>query len=692
MKFTNITINNYRQYKSENSINLTTSSKKPINLIVGENGSGKSNFFKAINWCLYGPVANSKLSPINHSLLNEHKLGEKINMSVKLEFEDNNGKAIIFTKEESCIKTKNMTTLDKAEAKTDNTSFKVEYWDDGYQVKATEFEYNNFVNRLLPKELSKFFFIDGDDLLTLMKTMKKNEVKKHFNALTKINDAEQVMRNLTLWKSKILDDNLSRKKSSDVTLYRKLKNEAYADLNLRKQQKVEITKELKELKPKLATLKEQVDLIVEGQKYQKDIDMMDDELALLNDKLDTIIEKRRQDVISSFPTFLMFKPLNNFIELVKDKRLKNELPAPIIKNFEVIERLIDENFLKLDNTKYADIKWAKGFDKEKFIKEIAQYNKEIKKKIDSNFIDRATDGSLLASTLTSLDRELFVSSIRDSIKDGISLENSIEKKIKNRNLLNEKLKGSMPNDKVLIHDKWERLSEDIFKRERKIYRMEIMIEKGTKDFAKHSRNISRMETYAKVGIANEQRIGFITKAIETLETSISILSASTVEKLNKIFNEVLTKTDLKNDFKKAHIYQDFSMEVKNTANYNLLDPEPEGGSNGQKLNIGFAYMYALTVGTDMNFPILIDSPYGKLGQKFRKMISQNISTIFQDIQATFLFHGEEYSQVVIDSFRGKTSNKYCITVTEKDNLKMVNAEFGDPKDFEKDVEIIKSVN
>ena len=691
MKFTNITIKNYRQYKGENSINLNSSSKKPVNLIVGENGSGKSNFFKAINWCLYGPETTSKLSPINHSLLNDYNVGEKINMSVKLEFEDNNAKAIIFTKEESCIKIKDMTSLDKAEAKIDNTNFKVEYWDDGYQVKSTQLEYDSFVNRLLPQDLSKFFFIDGDDLLTLMKTMKKNEVKKHFNALTKINDAEQVMRNLKNWKSKILENNLSRKKSSDITLYKKIKNQAYSDMNTLKQKKVDITLELKEKKPQRDALQEQVNLIEEGQRYQNEIDMMNRELALLNDKLDTIIEKRRQDVISSFPTFLMLNPLNSFIKLVKEKRKNHELPPPLIKDTEVIERLLDENFLKLDNTKYADIKWTKGFGKEKFIKEIEKYNKEIKEKIDSNFIDRATDGSSIASTLTNLDRESFIVSIQDSIKDSISSEKEIKEKTEKRDLLNEKLKGSMPKDKKALYAKWERLCDDIIKREAKTLKYDGMIEKATKDLAVSTRNISNMETYAKVGIANEKKIKFIEKAIETLETSISLLSATTVNQLNKTFNEVLKKTDLKNDFKKAQIYQDFSMEVKNTANYNLLDPA-EGGSNGQKLNIGFAYMYALTVGTDMNFPILIDSPYGKLGQKYRKMISENISTIFQDVQATFLFHGEEYSQVVIDSFKGKTSNNVCISVTENDDLGFVNSKFGDSNDFEKDVEIIKNVS
>ena len=39
-----ITLENFHQYKGLNTIVLDTSSNKPVNIIVGENGAGKSNF------------------------------------------------------------------------------------------------------------------------------------------------------------------------------------------------------------------------------------------------------------------------------------------------------------------------------------------------------------------------------------------------------------------------------------------------------------------------------------------------------------------------------------------------------------------------------------------------------------------------------------------------------------------------
>ena len=122
----------------------------------------------------------------------------------------------------------------------------------------------------------------------------------------------------------------------------------------------------------------------------------------------------------------MHKPLNNFTKLVKEKRKNHELPPPLIKNTEVIERLLDESYIKLDNTKYADVKWKKGFNSKKFIQEVEKYNKEIEKKIDSNFIDRATDGASIASTLTEINKDELVNEVKESIKDSLSIEKDID--------------------------------------------------------------------------------------------------------------------------------------------------------------------------------------------------------------------------------------------------------------------------
>ena len=51
-----ITLNNYRLYKGENTLSLSSSDEKNIVLISGENGFGKTTFLHSLIWCLYGKL------------------------------------------------------------------------------------------------------------------------------------------------------------------------------------------------------------------------------------------------------------------------------------------------------------------------------------------------------------------------------------------------------------------------------------------------------------------------------------------------------------------------------------------------------------------------------------------------------------------------------------------------------------
>lgn len=54
MKFSQIEINNFRQYYGNNVVNLEPEKTKNIILIGGRNGYGKTNFLISLVWCLYG--------------------------------------------------------------------------------------------------------------------------------------------------------------------------------------------------------------------------------------------------------------------------------------------------------------------------------------------------------------------------------------------------------------------------------------------------------------------------------------------------------------------------------------------------------------------------------------------------------------------------------------------------------------
>ena len=55
----NITLGNYRLYEGKNIIKFTQDEEKPIFLISGENGFGKTTFLHSLIWCLYASSISS---------------------------------------------------------------------------------------------------------------------------------------------------------------------------------------------------------------------------------------------------------------------------------------------------------------------------------------------------------------------------------------------------------------------------------------------------------------------------------------------------------------------------------------------------------------------------------------------------------------------------------------------------------
>ena len=49
-----LTLDNYRLYRGSNTFEFSTNKKKPIALVSGLNGYGKTSFVHSIAWCLYG--------------------------------------------------------------------------------------------------------------------------------------------------------------------------------------------------------------------------------------------------------------------------------------------------------------------------------------------------------------------------------------------------------------------------------------------------------------------------------------------------------------------------------------------------------------------------------------------------------------------------------------------------------------
>nr|WP_315167340.1 DNA sulfur modification protein DndD [uncultured Flavobacterium sp.] len=197
MKFSNIEINNFRQYYNSVNIDLTTSSDKNIIIIGGKNGYGKTNFLLSIVWCLYG----DKISQIDENFKKEIQkeknyssfMQQSINWTAKRENKTNFSVNIFITEielpelrtlssnTESVIieRTFDVATMNETLSIIDAVS-KIEIFDD-------ESDKINFINDyIIPIDAAKFVFFDAEKIGEIANLSIKEEGSFINDALGKI--------------------------------------------------------------------------------------------------------------------------------------------------------------------------------------------------------------------------------------------------------------------------------------------------------------------------------------------------------------------------------------------------------------------------------------------------------------------------------------------------------------------------
>lgn len=172
----NVKITNFRCYYGTSS--LTFNSDGKIILIYGDSGYGKSSFLQFFRWMFYGDYyfGSTDDKPLfNIAAYNECKTGESVEVSGQIDFE-HLGVSYRLNKTQlfSIAIRMNNSTLQKSDWK-----LQILGEDGGYHPFAGDLA--NKINSILPKELSKYFLLDGERSRDIV--LNSGELKKAIYSL-----------------------------------------------------------------------------------------------------------------------------------------------------------------------------------------------------------------------------------------------------------------------------------------------------------------------------------------------------------------------------------------------------------------------------------------------------------------------------------------------------------------------------
>lgn len=156
MLLESIKLKNFRQFRDESISFANGDNGKNVTIIIGENGTGKTTFAQAFFWCLYGDTSFSDKIMLNKIVANEMVPSQKEDVVVTLSLKHGDVNYTLtrrqsYSKNNSNVVRGDNTVIDIAVKDADgNTSY----------VKKTQCDAE--IKSILPKELSRYFFFDGE--------------------------------------------------------------------------------------------------------------------------------------------------------------------------------------------------------------------------------------------------------------------------------------------------------------------------------------------------------------------------------------------------------------------------------------------------------------------------------------------------------------------------------------------------
>ena len=163
MLLKSIKLENFRQFRNESIDFAQGEGGKNVTIIIGENGTGKTTFAQAFFWCLYGETEFSDKIILNKMVATEMTPGseEKVRVTLALRHGE-----VDYTLIRGQAYRKDYSN----KVKGDNTVFDIAVKDaSGITSYIKKSQCEAEVKSILPKELSRYFFFDGERIEKMSK-------------------------------------------------------------------------------------------------------------------------------------------------------------------------------------------------------------------------------------------------------------------------------------------------------------------------------------------------------------------------------------------------------------------------------------------------------------------------------------------------------------------------------------------
>lgn len=644
MRIEQIKIKNFRQYR-DITFNFNNLNEHDLHIILGKNGTGKTNLLNAITWCIYdeefhlGNTENA-LKRININALQEAKENDidEIQVEVSVTISDDAG----------------FTTYSRIEPfKVDSGFIKKQTFNVTFKDRSgniTRYENKEdiepIINANLPESIREYFFFDGEQLDNYFINSNGNLIKDAIYNISQVKLLTDSSERL----GKVINELESKAGSKDTGLNDLIKRREA----LIKNNEI-LNQNIQELDDQIAIsrkiVKECSDYLKSGEGVPEKERELDDLIKEINIKECEIqdINDRIKDFVKKYTVLFGYYNLNKkTLEIIQEKENEGVLPPNVdknlLKNMLLKHRcLICDSELDDDKEKHIEgilkelqvsselsnlLSKIKG-PLENNISEIKKYNKE-KNEIFKKKRALEDKQKELRNKANEIDKFLKNFTDREEIK-----QKHIERQSHN-DLIDDNLmkKGSYRESLKANEKELQNIQKDI----------DTTIEK------------TKQLDYIKDKIKFAKKAEEIIKSIE-LEMIDEVKEKMRVKTM-EYFNHLIWK---KNTYGNIELDDNYKLELYHVDGY----PSVGSCSAAERALLALSFTLALQEVSGYNSMLFIDTPVGRVDSENREKFAKTLSEISCKKQIIMTFTTSEYSKEIEEVFEPVKSSKYILETKDE---------------------------
>lgn len=654
MKIYKIEIENYRQYRGKQIVELATDDAHNLTIILGAMGAGKTNLLNAINWCLYGdePSLEKTKSELQQCIANEKELQDKGHVVVRVGIWMGIDQPEYFF--ERTIRISGPPAYPEEHEKTWRAAYlEGNNWKSysGLDWRDTT-QFNNLVSDILPEGIRSFFFFDGERLNEFFRKGMEHEVRKAIIKVCQIELLDRCMDHLTS-KSKEVRNGI-KGTSSDI-------ERIDEEIKTLTQSKEELEKEIEELNKRITEATKNKDDVDEKlrkwattdvQELQRERDELEIEIKKLNKEIKNKEKEIRHHFASGVIFIFGFDALKKTHEII-DRRIKGVEQPPIPPD-------IKGTFLNDLLSRHRCICTTE-------LREESPQREAIEKLLNSvgslsQISDDATEGYYKIANI--LEKSKKFKSERDKLeKEYQEISKDRVKKDQRLKGISERLKG-IPIDEIQnlesLRDNFEdEIRKYIADRAQKDLIVSSIKEKIKIKNVDFRKEIKKDEKQKKLRL----KLELCENSCEALKGIKEKVVGEIREKVEEKFEEYFFSLHWKKGaFRDVKISDEYGTSVINNFGSECLGSI----SAGERQTLALSFMAALSSVSGFDAPIIIDTPLGRISGVPKEKIAASLPKYLENSQLTFLITDQEFTPAVRDNMKERIGKEFELQYDEEE--------------------------